>query len=115
MYLTSRQCSCNSRGPCSDLFSATYLMDYRSNCSEMTNTDLVILSSIACARARLTTRTKTTYIHQGKHVCMKVFLHLHGISRSRMNKLQHHYDTCGVSPRILSDAQNMELVMKTLY
>ena len=77
-------CSCSSGGPCSNLFSANYLMDYRNSCSEMTSTelDLAILSAMACARARLTTRTKTTYIHQGKHICMKVFLYLHGISRA---------------------------------
>ena len=75
-------CSCSSGGPCSNLFSANYLMDYRNSCSEMTSTelDLAILSAMACARARLTTRTKITYIHQGKHICMKVFLYLHGIS-----------------------------------
>ena len=95
-------CSYNSGGPCSDFFTAIYLTDYRNNCSEMTNTelDLVILSAIACARARLSGRTKTTYVHQGKHICMKVFLHLHCISRACMNKLQHHYDIDGISPRI---------------
>ena len=49
-------CSCSSGRPCSNLFSAIYLMDYRNSCSEMTSTelDLAILSAMACARARLT-------------------------------------------------------------
>ena len=81
-------------------------MSYRSSCSEMASSELdwVILSAIACARGFRTTRTrkKTNYIHQGKHICLKLFLHLHGISRSRMTTLLHHYDTCScaISPRI---------------
>ncbi len=92
----------NSGGPCSDAFTTAYLLEHRSNCSEMTHTelDLVILTAISSARPQQTSRTKTTYLHHGKHVCMKLFLHLHGISRSRMNELQHHYDTCGITPRI---------------
>ena len=94
-------CTLNHGIPCSDLFSATYLMHYRNHCSEMSRIelDLVILSAIACARARHTKTTKTIYMHKGKPICMKVFLHLHGISRSRMTNLQHHYDMYGLSPR----------------
>ena len=86
---------------------------YRNNCLEMSwaELDLVILTAYMCLRPHSgesgeIARTRTVYLHQGLHTCMKTFLFLHSISHSHLNHLQAHYNTYGVTPRVYGNTHH---------
>ena len=106
----SKSCGCTlgpNKQPCSQQLTKEQITQCRNNCLEMTQAelDLVLLSAIKCSRppcgeSGSSSKTRTLYLHQGIHICMKTFLFLHSISRFRLNNIQTHYDRNGVTPRI---------------
>ena len=99
--------------PCSLTLTLDDFVDCRSNCSELSSTelDLVILGAIQCSlnchesstsgRAEKERQnTRMAYYYHGKRICMRTFLFLHCLQKNRFYSLVKHYRKNGLSLRV---------------
>ena len=103
-------CGClrgSKGGPCSREFREETVLFNLNNCLELTSGefDLIIFANVqafTCTDYIGTTRNRTsrcTYQFQSVLICKERFLHLYGISYSRLRRLKEHYETHGIYPR----------------
>ena len=117
-FMTSG-CGCTkAKGkPCCEHFSQEYVTSRRQSCAELNHTelDMAILGQIAaCSNisSRVSTGTLSTgrdrhkeadrekgytaFMHQGKPICQKTFLFLHGIGVKRLKNLAASFKRTGL-------------------
>ena len=101
-------CSRGSKGgPCSREFREETVLFNLNNCLELTSgeLDLIILANIQAFTRNDYVGTKRngtsrcTYQFQPVLICKEMFLHLYGISYSRLRRLKEHFETHGIYPR----------------
>ena len=120
-FMTSG-CGCTkAKGkPCCEHFSQEYVTSMRQSCAELTHTelDMTIMGQIAACsnmssrvssgmlstgrgRHKEADREKgyTAFTHQGKPICQKTFLFLHGIGMKRLKNLAASFKCTGLQPR----------------
>lgn len=108
-------CSLGSDGQCSNNLSKSDIVESRENMVELTSgeQDLVILTTIkfssmngesqSCSGRQCTQRNRTritTHNFMGKQICLKTFLFLNRISKTRYYSLVNHYKKNGLTLRI---------------
>ena len=99
--------------PCSLTLTLDDFVDCRSNCSELSSTelDLVILGAIQCSlnchesstsgRAEKERQnTRMAYYYHGKRICMRTFLFLHCLQKNQFYSLVKHYRKNDLSLRV---------------
>ena len=113
----STGCGCHKLKvtPCSRQFSLSYVEEFRASCAELTpaELDMVIMGQrmagmntsdivSTLARHKEDDREKcyTTFTHQGKPVCLKMFRFLHGIGEKRLKNLTKSVKRNGLCPRV---------------
>ena len=113
----STGCGCHKLkgSPCSRQFSLSYFEEFRASCAELTpaELDMVIMGQLMAglntsdivstlARHKEDDREKcyTTFTHQGKPVCLKMFRFLHGIGEKRLKNLTKNVKSNGLCPRV---------------
>lgn len=101
-------CSRGSKGgPCSREFREETVLFNLNNCLELTSgeLDLIILANIQAfthndyVGTKRNGTSRCTYQFQSVLICKEMFLHLYGISYSRLRQLKEHYETHGIYPR----------------
>ena len=115
-FMTSG-CGCTkARGTqCCQQFSQEYIMSVRQSCAELTRSelDMAILGQISASTNTGSVATThrshhkeadrergyTSFIHQGKPLCQKMFNFLHGIGIKRLKNLAASFKENGLSPR----------------
>ena len=121
-------CGCTkARGmQCCEQFSPEYVTSARETCTELTRSelDMAILGQLAAATNTSSTlstgmlstgrthhaetereRWYTSYFHQGKPVCQKMFRFLHGIGEKRLKNLAASFRINGIRPRTHGNAK----------
>ena len=111
-------CGCKKGGggkQCCTEFSQEYILSVRLSCAELTRSelDLVILEQLLAftnnSPGVVTTsrhaggerqRSSTSFFHQGKQVCVKMFRMLHSIGEKRFKHLMKSLKEDGLAPRI---------------
>jgi hypothetical protein len=108
-------CTKDKGKPCSQLFSPEYVKSVRASCVELTRgeLDMVILGQlVACMNTSATVSTAarhkesereksyTSFTHQGKPSCARMFRFLHGIGEKRLKNLTQSLKRNGISPRV---------------
>jgi hypothetical protein len=96
--------------PCSQQFSLSYVEEFRGTCAEL---DMVIMGQLMAGmntsdivstlgRHKDDDREKcyTTFTHQGKPVCLRMFRFLHGIGEKRLKNLTKSVKCNGLCPRV---------------
>ena len=113
----STGCGCHKLkgSPCSRQFSLSYVEEFRASCAELipAELDMVIMGQLVAgmntsdivstlARHKEDDREKcyTTFTHQGKPVCLKMFRFLHGIGEKRLKNLTKNVKSNGLCPRV---------------
>ena len=113
----STGCGCHKvRGaPCYKHFSLSYVEEFRASCAELTpaELDMVIMGQLAAgmntsnvvstiARHKDDDCEKcyTSFSHQGKPVCVRMFRFLHGIGEKRLKNLTKSLKQNGLRPRV---------------
>ena len=103
-------CGC-SRGykevQCSRNFSKETVLSNLNNCLELTaaELDLVVLANIQVFSrdkyigGKRSRSSRCNYQYRSILICKEMFLHLYGISDSRLCRLKEHYDKYGIFPR----------------
>ena len=106
-------CGCVKR--CWRQFSLEYVTSVRSGCTELTRgeLDMAILGQVMAStntRAMVSTvarhreaerqRSHTSFSHQGKAVCTRMFLFLHTIGMKRLKNLLKSFKENGLTPRV---------------
>lgn len=98
-------CGCDNgknRVSCNKQFGYDEMLDQRSQCAELTSTelDLVILGALQSQIKRsYKKRQRITYFYQGLQVCKKTFMFLYGIGKHRLEHLKTHLRRNGITPR----------------
>ena len=101
-------CSRGSKGgPCSREFKEEAVLFNLNNCLELTSgeLDLIILANIQafscndCIGTKRSRSSRCTYQFQSVSICKEMFIHLYGISYSRLHRLKEHYERYGIHPR----------------
>ena len=103
-------CGCwrgSKGGPCSREFREETVLFNLNNCLELTSgeLDLIILANIQAfthndyVGTKRNGTSRCTYQFQSVLICKEMFLHLYGISYSRLRRLKEHYETHGIYPR----------------
>ena len=101
-------CSRGSKGgPCSTEIKEEAVMFNLNNCLELTSgeLDLIILANIQafsrndCVGAKRSRSSRCTYQFQSVSICKEMFIHLYGISYSRLRRLKEHYERYGIHMR----------------
>ena len=103
-------CGClrdSKGGPCSREFREEPVLFNLNNCLELTSGELnlIILANIQAftrndyVGTKRNRTSRCTYQFQSVLICKEVFLHLYGISYSRLRGLKEHYETHGIYPR----------------
>ena len=101
-------CSRGSKGGlCSREFAEETVMFNLNNCLELTaaELDLVILANIQVFTrheyigGKRSRSPRCNYLFQSAPICKEMFLHLYGLSDSRLRRLKEHYDKYGIYPR----------------
>ena len=111
-----KTCKCKlaaDEKPCSLTLTIDDFVDCRSNCCELSSTelDLVILGAIQCllnchesstsGRAEKGRQnTRMAYYYHGKRICMRTFLFLHRLQKNQFFSLVKHYRKNGLSLRV---------------
>ena len=93
-------------------FSLSYIEEFRASCAELTPTelDMVIMGQLA-ARMNSSETVSTTashkhekcytsFTHQGKPVCVRMFCFLHGVGEKRLKNLTKSLKRNGLCPRV---------------
>ena len=123
-------CGCTkARGmQCCEQFSPEYVTSARETCAEHTRSelDMAILGQLAAATNTSCTlpsgmlstgrthhaeteheRWYSSYFHQGKPVCQKMFRFLHGIGEKRLKNLAASFRINGIRPRTHGNAKKL--------
>ena len=113
----STGCGCRKAkgAPCYRQFSLSYVEEFRASCAELTpaELDMVIMGQLAAgmntsdtvsttARHKDDDREKcyTSFTHQGKPVCVRMFRFLHGVGEKRLKNLTKSLKRNGLCPRV---------------
>ena len=115
-FFLRKGCGCahgDKESPCSSTIPLEDVVDCRNNCAELTSTelDLVILgtihSSINCDKVshsgrteKIRQRTRIPFFFHSKRICLKTFLFMHRLHKTRFYSLVKHYWKNGLSLRI---------------
>ena len=108
--LLQNGCGCtrgSKGGPCSREFKKETVIFNLNNCLELTagELDLVILANIQVFTrddgigGKRSRSPRCNYQFQSVSICKEMFLHLYGLSDSRLRRLKEHYDKHGIFPR----------------
>lgn len=117
-------CSCKLADgvkPCSTTLSMDDFQENRSNCQELSATelDLVVLgaiqSSLSCSEISMSgrsekqrKRTRMFFFFHGKRVCKETFLFLHCLSKMRFFSLVKHYKKNGLTLRVHGNKKRLQ-------
>ena len=113
----STRCGCHKLkgSPYSRQFSLSYIEEFRALCAELTpaELDMVIMdqlmtgmntsdivSTLARHKKDDCEKCYTTFTHQGKPVCLKMFRFLHRIGEKRLKNLTKNVKSSGLCPRV---------------
>ena len=115
-----RTCGCtlgDEEKPCSSTFQVENIIDCRNNCAELESSelDLVILgivqSAINCdevsssgRKERKRQRSRVTLTFHGHRICLKTFLFMHRLHKTRFYSLVKHYRKNGLTLRKIGRA-----------
>ena len=115
-FFLRKGCGCahgDKENPCSSTIPLEDVVDCRNNCAELSSTelDLVILgtihSSINCDEVshsgrteKIRQRTRIPFFFHGKRICLKTFLFMHRLHKTRFYSRVKHYRKNGLSLRI---------------
>ena len=125
---------CVEEKPCSSTFLLEDIIDCRNNCAELESSelDLVILgivqSAINCDEVSSSgrkeakrQRTRVTLSFHGQRICLKTFLFMHRLHKTRFYSLVKHYQkngltlrTHGNTKRLPSSAFSVETVERVV-
>ena len=100
---------------CSDQFTVETVLNNLYNCLELSHAelDLVVLANIQAFTATEETGKKRkrsppySFLYHSAPICKEMFLNLYGISKSRFQRLLHHYENHGISLRIHGNSKRL--------
>ena len=109
----SQGCGCNKK--CNSQFTTEYVTSMRATCAELSHSELDMailgqLSAFVNTSAEVSTASRhkeserkksyTSFLHQGKPVCSRMFQFLHGIGIKRLKNLTKAVKENGLTPRV---------------
>ena len=117
---TERTCGCSlaNGSPCSSLFSVEQYVSHRSQASLLTQIelDLVLIGSMMTLvntqanrksgkhKPIKRSRTFTTFLHNGHHVCQQTYRFFLGIGKDRLTAVKESYFSNGLTTRVHGNA-----------
>lgn len=115
-----RTCGCHlvNGSPCSSVFSLDHYVSHRSQASLLTRNelDLVLIGSMMSLvntqpdrkggkhKPTKRSRTFTTFLHNGQHVCQQTFRFFLGIGKDRLAAVKESYLSNGLTTRVHGNA-----------
>jgi len=120
-------CGCQLYGrPCSQILNERDVRNYRESCKEMTNSelDLIIKAQILSQRKSSSTmsnvetdtkrhkpkkreRSNQLYFFKGQRICRASFCFLHGISKSKLQRIAESVDKDGMCSRVHGNSNKL--------
>ena len=98
---TSGGCGC-TKGPnnssCSSQFERKYIASIRDSCFELSHDELDLLL-IGQIMACTSSNSHSSFFHQGKRICKKMFFFFHGISQTRLSNIKRSMKQNGIVTR----------------
>ena len=106
-------CGCSKR--CSSQFSTEHVISVRASCAELSNSELdmailgQLMASVNTSQAVSTAgrhkederkKAYTSFSHQGKPVCTRMFNFLHDVGSKRLKNLKRSLTEKGLTPRV---------------
>ena len=117
---TEHTCGCSlaNGSPCSSLFSVEQYVSHRSQASLLTRNelDLVLIGSMMTLvntqanrksgkhKPIKRSRTFTTFLHNGQHVCQQTYRFFLGIGKDRLTAVKESYFSNGLTTRVHGNA-----------
>ena len=115
-------CKCGpQKKPCPTQFSQDVVEQYRSNCHQLTSSqlDLVVMAQLSACRTHKdcipssykgnasSFRPHTSFSFHGIKICQDMFLFLHVMSHHRLETLSRHVDTFGIVERLHGNTKKL--------